>query len=231
MGAMSPERVRVIVVGMITFILSVAVHEFGHAYVADRFGDRLPRAQGRVTLNPLAHADPLGTLLLPFILLATTGNLGFAWGKPVMHTTHDRKRRLFISIAGPSMNVVLALLVSLVTVALIRAGVIPTVTGDLSFKSTHITDLLALVVFLNFILFFFNLIPANPLDGGSVVRGLIPEGWVDAWDEYARYGPFVLLAILMIPQVQVVFWRPALFCTAWAFNTFGSLFGLPHMFP
>ena len=67
--------VRTIVVGMITFLLSIAVHEFGHAFVADRLGDRLPRAQGRVTLNPMAHADPIGTLLLPFLFLATTHQL------------------------------------------------------------------------------------------------------------------------------------------------------------
>ena len=216
MGDMSPETIRTIVVGMIIFLLSVAVHEFGHAYVADKLGDRLPRAQGRVTLNPMAHAHWFGTLLLPFLFLSTTGQLGFAWGKPVEHTTHDRKRRLFISIAGPAMNIVLAVIVATLTVALVRFEVLS--------KPEAIASLTS-VVFFNFILFFFNLIPANPLDGGSVARGLIPESWVDAWDEYSVYAPFVLLAILMIPKIQIIFVRPARECTIWLFEALARLFG------
>lgn len=217
MGDMSPERVRTVVVGMIIFILSVAVHEFGHAFVADKLGDRLPRRQGRVTLNPLAHADPIGTLLLPLFFLATTGQFGFAWGKPVYHTTHDRKKRLFISFAGPAMNVVLAVVVAVVTVALVRF--------DLLHKPEAILAL-HLAVYLNLIMFFFNLIPAAPLDGGSVVRGLIPESWVDAWDRYAQYAPFVLLAFLMIPRMGVIVSRPALEVTLWLFDHLSRLFGV-----
>jgi len=218
MGDMSPERIRTIVVGMIIFLLSIAVHEFGHAFVADKLGDRLPRAQGRVTLNPLAHADPIGTLLLPFIFLATTGQMGFAWGKPVMHTTHDRKRRLLISIAGPAMNVVLAVLIATGTVALFRFGGLT--------RDSQVFPALLNIVFFNFILFFFNLIPAAPLDGGSVVRGLIPESWVDAWDRYAVYAPFVLLAFLMIPRIGVIVSRPATEVTIWLFVHLESLFGV-----
>jgi Zn-dependent protease len=219
MGDMSPERVRFIVVGMIIFILSVAVHEFGHAFVADKLGDRLPRAQGRVTMNPMAHADPIGTLLLPFFFLATTGSIGFAWGKPVMHTTHDRKRRLFISAAGPAMNVVLATVTAAITIALMRFNVVSDANVDL-------LSALHLVVLLNYTMFFFNLLPAAPLDGGSVVRGLIPESWVDAWDRYAVYAPFVLLAFLMIPKIGVIVWRPSIEATRWVLDLFARLFGM-----
>lgn len=214
MGDMSPDRVQMIVVGMIIFILSVAVHEFGHAFVADKLGDRLPRAQGRVTLNPLAHADPIGTLLLPFFFLATTGGLGFAWGKPVMHTTHDRKKRLLIAAAGPLMNIVLAVAAAGLAVALVRLDVV-------SFEQA--VKAIVPVVALNFILFFFNLLPAAPLDGSSVVRGLIPDSWVEAWDRYAVYAPFVLLAFLIIPKVGTIVWTPATHATLWLF----SLFGMP----
>ena len=210
--------VRTIVVGMITFLLSIAVHEFGHAFVADRLGDRLPRAQGRVTLNPMAHADPIGTLLLPFLFLATTHQLGFAWGKPVMHTTHDRKKRLLISFAGPAMNVLLAVIVAVITVVLIRYQVIEQ-GGAAALALTN-------VVFFNFILFFFNLIPASPLDGGSVVRGLIPESWLEAWDEFSVYAPFVLLAILLIPKTRIIFTRPADECATWLFAHVATLFDI-----
>lgn len=217
MGDMSPERVRTVVVGMIIFILSVAVHEFGHAFVADRLGDRLPRRQGRVTLNPMAHADPIGTLLLPFFFLATTGQYGFAWGKPVLISPrHTRRNDLLISFAGPAMNVLLAVLAATVTVALVRLEVVDRETA---------LKALAPVVFLNFIMFFFNLLPAAPLDGSSVVRGLIPEAWVDTWDSYARYAPFVLLAFLLIPRAGVIVQRPALEVTLWLFNNLFRLFG------
>ena len=217
MGDLTPDKMQTVVVGMIIFLLSIAVHEFGHAFVADRLGDRMPRSQGRVTLNPMAHADPIGTLLLPFFFLATTGQLGFAWGKPVMHTTHDRKKRLLISFAGPAMNVLLAVVVAVASVLLVRFAVIE--------PASHADVALHSVVFFNFILFFFNLIPAAPLDGGSVVRGLIPESWVEAWDEFSVYAPFIFLAILLIPQLRIIFTRPALECHNWVFSHLTPLLG------
>jgi Zn-dependent protease len=217
MGDLSPEKIRFIVVGMIVFILSIAVHEFGHAFVADKLGDRLPRRQGRVTLNPVAHIDPIGTLLLPFLMLALQPGFGLAWGKPVYHTTHDRKKHLLIAFAGPAMNVLLALIVTVITVALVRFEVLAKPEAILALKN---------VVFFNFILFFFNLIPAAPLDGGSVARGLIPESWIEAWDRYAQYAPFVLLAFLMIPQMGTIVSRPALEATQFLFRHVGRLFGV-----
>ncbi len=217
MGDMNPELVRHIVVGMIVFILSIAVHEFGHAFVADRLGDRLPRAQGRVTLNPMAHADPIGTILLPFLSLALTNGIGFAWGKPVQHTTHDRKRALLISFAGPAMNIVLAVVVATVTVALIKYEVVTSVPAISALHDA---------VVINFVLFFFNLIPAAPLDGGSVVRGLIPESWVEAWDQFSVYAWVVLLAFFLIPRVGIVVWRPAIESATWLFDVLFRLFGM-----
>src|SRR5262249_48287029 len=105
---------QLIVVTMVTLILSIAVHEFGHAFVADRLGDNLPRSQGRVTLNPLAHADPIGTLALPILMLITTGSIGFGWGRPVQVQPHHFTRRLsmrvghlLVAAAGPFMNILL----------------------------------------------------------------------------------------------------------------------------
>ena len=76
---MTPERIQMVVQGMIMFIAAIALHEFGHAWMANRLGDSTPRRQGRLTLNPMAHADPIGTLLLPLVFLVSTGGLGFAW--------------------------------------------------------------------------------------------------------------------------------------------------------
>ncbi|MEZ4402797.1 MAG: site-2 protease family protein [Kofleriaceae bacterium] len=214
----TPERIQLLVQGLIMFIGCVAVHEFGHAWMADRLGDGLPRRQGRVTLNPLVHADPIGTVLLPAFFILSTGGIGFAWGKPVMHTTLERKRRLLIAFAGPAMNVLLAALVAVVLVVLIKVGSVT--VGDRVWLS------LLTAVQLNFILFFFNLIPAEPLDGGSVARGLIPHGWVRAFDEYAKYGPFVILAVMLVPKVgRVVLW-PANYMTKHLYDNLMTLAGL-----
>src|SRR5438105_8930160 len=112
---MDPERIRDAAVYLVALILSICVHEFGHAFVADKLGDPLPRAEGRVTLNPLAHIDPIGTLLMPLIAFFG-GSLGgriLGWGKPVRISLSARTMtprfslktsHLFIAIAGPGMN-------------------------------------------------------------------------------------------------------------------------------
>ncbi len=200
----TPDRIQLVVQGMIMFIAAIALHEFGHAWMANRLGDSTPRVQGRLTLNPLAHADPIGTILLPLVFLISTGGLGFAWGKPVQHRSFDRKGNMAVAFAGPAMNVLLATFIVLVHVILLKAGV--TIGHKLSFA-------LESAVFLNFILFFFNLIPAAPLDGGTVLRGLIPYNSLRIYDQYAVYAPFVLLAFMMIPAIGVVVRWPAAWMT------------------
>lgn len=204
---------------MIILLLSIAVHEFGHAYAADRIGDRLPRRQGRVTLNPLAHADPIGTLLLPMLFLISTNGLGFGWGKPVEHTTHDRKKRVYISFAGPAMNVILGFVVAIIHAALLAGGV---------FEYDHaMSRALFYAVSLNFVLFFFNLLPAAPLDGGSVARGLIPRSWLDGWDKFAVYAPFVVMAFILIGPLGKFFTLPARFCASQLYHALGMIFDVP----
>jgi Zn-dependent protease len=219
MDALTPEKIRLIVQGMIILLLSIAVHEFGHAYAADRIGDRLPRRQGRVTLNPLAHADPIGTLLLPLLFLVTTSGLGFGWGKPVEHTTHDRKKRVFISFAGPAMNIILACVIAILHAALLATGVMS--------SEQPISQALFYAVALNFVLFFFNLLPAAPLDGGSVARGLIPRSWLDGWDKFAVYAPFVVMAFIMVGTLGRIFTLPAYFMRAQLYNVLGLVFDNP----
>ncbi len=209
---LGPEQIRHIIQMMIILILSICVHEYGHAIVADKLGDRLPRSQGRVTLNPAAHADPIGTLAFPLIALVYTAgaSLGFGWGKPVMVNplAFNRKYRMrvahmMVAAAGPAMNIIFGVAIAVVHVVLLQ-------TGLLSVGSA-LNTALASAVALNFILCFFNLIPAPPLDGGAVVEGLLPDKYLPGFRSYSVYGPFVLMAVIFIPQLQWLFVTPAMF--------------------
>ncbi len=188
-------KVREGAVLLIALILSVAVHEFGHAISADKLGDSTPRHQGRVTLNPLAHIDPLGTLIFPIIAFVTSFGL-LGWGRPVQINPVAFTRRLrmktshlIVAIAGPAMNVVLALLVTVLYAVLLLTNVLT--------PSHPVSGGLHLVIQLNWILCFFNLLPCPPLDGGAVLAGLLPDR-LDGVNQFlAQYGPFILIGLLI----------------------------------
>src|SRR6185295_6814126 len=137
---LTPEDIRRILISVLVLLISVALHEFGHAIMAHKLGDDTPSRQGRVTLNPLAHADPIGTLLLPLVgslYGAATGiGGGFGWGKPVQWQPHRVTRKvsmatakILVAVAGPAMNVVLAVVLALVHCVLMSQGVLTYSTG------------------------------------------------------------------------------------------------------
>jgi Zn-dependent protease len=215
------QDIRRIIIYVFVLIVSVALHEFGHAIMATWLGDDTPRRQGRVTLNPLAHADPIGTLLLP-IVGGLFGGGGFGWGKPVQWQPSrvDRKwhmstAQILVAIAGPAMNVVLGTLIAFVNVILLVKGVIA--------PGGKVHELLSFACVTNFVLFFFNLIPAPPLDGGHVAEGLTPYKHRATYEAYAKYGPFVVMAVAFIPQLARIFLIPAQFCADHVYNAFGHL--------
>jgi Zn-dependent protease len=222
---LGPEEIRLIVTGMVTLILSIAVHEFGHAYVAHRLGDRLPESQGRVTLNPIAHADPIGTLALPLMGLLFAGGIGFGWGRPVEvnPTSFTRRLRmrighLLVAAAGPAMNVLFGTFIAIVHVTLLTTGV-------MSMDSPLHTPLLY-AVRLNFILAFFNLIPAPPLDGSAILEGLLPERHLATYHKYAVYGPFLIMAVILVPGMYKLFAVPAWWCQGHLYSLLALVFGL-----
>lgn len=211
---LGPEQIRDIIIYVLILVVSVTFHEFGHAFVANLLGDDTPRRQGRVTINPVAHADPLGTLLLPLIsayVAATSGGAGgFGWGRPVETNPRNYSRRftmdtgqVFVALAGPSMNVLLAVLVASVHVFLMSQGL---VSNDLS-------RILLMAVAMNFTLFFFNLVPVPPLDGGWVMKRVSRGRFDSVFSTLATYGPFIIMALVVIPLLSKVFLVPARFCT------------------
>ena len=226
---LTPEKIRWILIYVFVLLISVALHEFGHAIMAHKLGDDTPSRQGRVTLNPLAHADPIGTFLLPLvgsIYGAATGHGGgFGWGKPVQWTPHRITRKIsmstakiLVAVAGPAMNLLLATVTAAVHVILVSQHVLA--------MDSEVGQILVFAVVTNFVLFFFNLLPVPPLDGGHVAQSFMPYRYRDKFDQFAKYSPFVVLGFMLIPQLQIVFSWPANFLTMHLYRLFGHIFGV-----
>ncbi len=184
---------------LIAILIALTVHEWAHALVADRLGDPTPRSEGRLTLNPIAHLDPLGTLMF-FVI-------HFGWGKPVpinpRYFKHYRRDTALVSLAGPFSNLILAIIafILLFTVAPQMTGA----SGDaLLFMSganagfpAFLSETLANLLFINLALMAFNLIPIAPLDGSKILQAFIPLRYEDQYDKFLRNGPFILLGLII----------------------------------
>lgn len=196
--------VRRTLIYVVCLVLATAIHEFAHAFSADRLGDPTPSREGRLTLNPLAHADPIGTIALPLFAGLTKAPL-FGWGRPVMTQPRYYKRSVsmraglaLVAFAGPLSNVIQAGLTLLLAWLLALAG--------LSAAShPSVFAVLGLFAVMNATLAVFNLLPVHPLDGGKVLAWLLPARWQGVDDFLARYGWMILLAFMLTPQLGVVF--------------------------
>jgi Zn-dependent protease len=179
------------VIGWIILIIAISVHEFAHAWAADKKGDPTPRLAGRLTLDPRAHIDPVGTVLLPLMLFLSNAPFFIGWAKPTPVDTFNlrqpKKDHGLIAFAGPLSNLLLATITSLI----IRFSPLATF-------SPFLTGILVIFVSINVILAIFNLIPIHPLDGFSVVAGLMPDKYYRDWLELSKYG-IVFLFLLIIP--------------------------------
>lgn len=171
----------------VALIVGITFHEFSHAVVADQLGDHRPRALGRVSLNPLRHLDPLGSL---FFLLA-----GFGWGKPVPVNAYalrpGRTGLTYVALAGPLANFTVALVVAVIFRALQLAGLM---------DALFLRDVVALTVYFNVALGLFNLIPIPPLDGSAIIERFLPARWWPGWLRLRQYSFFLLfLLIFLLP--------------------------------
>ncbi len=175
-----------------SLIIAITVHEFAHAWSADRLGDPTPRLQGRLTLNPLAHLDPLGTLMLFLV--------HFGWGKPVVFDPYNLRNphrdSAIISLAGPVANIALALLCAVLLRILFFSRLPLWQIGQIGMLSFLLGDFLKTLISLNIILAVFNLVPVHPLDGFKIVGGILPEDKAREWYQLERYGMIFLLFLL-----------------------------------
>jgi len=194
-----------IIARLLVLLTAFSVHEFAHAWTADYFGDDTPRRYGRLTLNPLAHLDVMGSLLLIFA--------GFGWAKPVPVNPYVLQRRspsafMWVALAGPLSNLVMALLAA-----------IPFKLGWLSLMQAYIGGssgflptfpyLLLEFVSINLVLMLFNLIPLAPLDGEKIAQYFFPASWNDFLEVIRPYSPMILLVVFfLLPYlgINVVGW-------------------------
>jgi Zn-dependent protease len=211
----SPDQVRGALMALVAFVVSVSVHEFGHALVADRLGDRLPRQQGRLTLSPLAHIDLIGTIVMPLVGALLPGGFPLiAWGKPVQTNPRNytdklprRVGRMLVSLAGPAMNLLLAVVVSIVFVLLGRTGKLPLVVAN---------AMVRYLIALNLVLMFFNLIPLPPLDGAAVLGGVLPESLQVIPRTLEKYGTILFFILFLSGALGFVMGPAYRLIQAWA---------------
>lgn len=168
-------------------LLGFTFHEFAHAWVADYFGDDTPRSQGRLTLNPLAHLDIVGTLLLLFA--------GFGWAKPVQVNIYELERSspaapMLVAVAGPFANFILAVIAAIP----LASGLVPPTPNGAFLPSLYF--LLVNFVFYNLVLMLFNLLPFFPLDGEKIAVYFLPGEIKNFWLRMRRLGPMVLMLVI-----------------------------------
>jgi Zn-dependent protease len=177
-------------------LLALTLHEYAHGYVAYRLGDPTARDAGRLTLNPLSHLDPIGTIAFFFIK--------FGWAKPVpvnpYYFKNPRKDMLWVALAGPVTNLALAIGSAVLLKALIStASVIPYSTM-LEAILVPLYNMLVASVWINLVLCIFNFLPIPPLDGGRILTGLLPEDLARTYASFERYG-FIVILILAFSGV------------------------------
>ncbi len=198
---------------LIPLVLSLTVHEFAHAWSAWRLGDDTAEREGRLTLDPMAHIDPLGTVLVPLLMTLSSG-MAFGWAKPVP-VNPARFRRdvnmgmgvMLTSVAGPLSNVLLAI------ASAVSFGLTLRWAPDVLVTNPGLRMFLLKVTVLNVALALFNMLPVPPLDGSRVVEGLLPYRMRGAWEKVLQAGPFLLLGlfffggrILQGPNLWVLGW-------------------------
>ncbi len=192
---------------LIVLVVAFTIHELAHAWTADYFGDETPRMNGRLTLNPLAHLDPIGSLLL---LVA-----GFGWAKPVPINPYTLQRKspsaiMWVSLAGPGSNFLMAIIAAIpfrLGLVSVNDAIMSTINANSHFLPTF-PQILYIFIYINLLLMLFNLIPLPPLDGEKIAEYFFPPSWARFLEIIRPYGPMILMAVVFLGVVGKIIGPP-----------------------
>ena len=206
---MSSDQVQQGLILILGLIISVGVHEFGHAFVAHKLGDPTPESQGRVTLNPLAHMDIFGTLIIPAVLIFSGSSMMFGWGKPVQIQPRYFTRKvsmgtgdILVSLAGPLMNIIMALLFTVLLGIMVRNMNMQNLTN------LKMVQAIMMYIQLNLVLFAFNLLPIPPLDGSHILLNVLGPQHQGFKDFLTQYGFYILIGLMIFPGALSFIFAP-----------------------
>ncbi len=195
------NTIRQIILFMVPFIFSLSIHEAAHAWMANKFGDSTARLLGRMTLNPIPHIDMFGTIVFPILSIVFPQSIFFGWGKPVpvnpLNLKDVRRDHLWISLAGPASNLILAIISAFLFRFIIFyfPDTLLSVNGGFFIKP--IFTILNTMISLNVALAFFNLVPIPPLDGSKILAGILPIKYSQYIYKLEEFGFFLLLIFLV----------------------------------
>jgi Zn-dependent protease len=203
------QIVQTVALYALPVLFAITVHEAAHGYAARHFGDNTAYMLGRITLNPLKHIDPLGTIAMPLMLyFATSGAFLFGYAKPVPvnfgRLRHPKKDMVWVALAGPGANLAQAVLWTLALYLLIALGV----------DERFFTGMCEAGVLVNLVMFAFNLFPLPPLDGGRILVGLLPQPLAWQVSRIEPWGFFIVMALVITGVVSSLWMRPLIALTS-----------------
>jgi Zn-dependent protease len=214
------NAIRTIIIWALPVLFAITLHEVAHGWVAKKFGDTTAQSLGRLSFNPIKHIDPIGTILVPIVLIIVTG-FGFGWAKPVPvnfnRLLNPKRDMIWVAAAGPFSNLFMAL----GWAAIMKFGFV------LSGQSEWISEPMILMgkagIIVNLVLFLLNLIPIPPLDGGRILLGLVPIRFSDILSRIEPIGMFLVFGLLAMGVLSLVLNPPLQFLV----SLIGKIYGLP----
>lgn len=206
--------IQTVAIYAIPVIFAITLHEAAHGYAAKKLGDNTAYALGRVTLNPIKHIDPMGTIAVPLLLyFATAGTFLFGYAKPVPvrfgNLRHPKKDMIWVALAGPGSNLVQAIFWAIMYLLLIKV----------SLTERFFLEMCQAGVLVNVVMFAFNLFPLPPLDGGRILVGLLPWKQAAMVSRVEPWGFYIVLALVLTQTISTLWMRPVMSLTYWFLDT------------
>ncbi len=197
------ELIQTVLIYALPVLFAITIHEAAHGYAARHFGDNTAAMMGRITLNPIKHIDPIGTILMPLLLyFATSGAFLFGYAKPVPvrfdHLRHPKRDMIWVALAGPASNFLQAVFWGLLLIVLVGTGL----------HERFFLEMCRAGILVNLVMWAFNLFPLPPLDGGRILVGLLPWKQAQLVARVEPYGFFIVMALVIAGVVGSYWLRP-----------------------